>query len=246
MTLLTPPVPTAYSAEHAAVYDFVHTARGRDWRTEADLFTKLIRDRAPGAASLLDVACGTGAHLERFQEHFETVAGLELSPAMRRIARARLAGHPVHAGDMRDFDLTTRFDAVLCLCFSMGYMESPAELRAAARMLVRHLRPGGVLVAEPWWFPERFRDGFVSAALAQDDDRAVSRVSHTTRDGRVTRMTVRYTVADARGIRDFTEHETYSLFTREEYEDAFRAAGCAVEYLPGEPNGRGLFCGVRE
>ncbi|MFX4294656.1 class I SAM-dependent methyltransferase [Streptomyces bohaiensis] len=239
-----PTVPTAYSEEHARIYDFVHGARGRDWRSEADRFTELIRDRAPGADSLLDVACGTGAHLERFQEHFTTVAGVELSPAMREIARARLTA-PVHAGDMRTFDLGTRFDAVLCLCFSMGYMRSTDELRLAAERLVAHLAPGGVLVAEPWWFPDRFLDGFVSAALAQDDHLAVSRISHSAREGLVTRMTVRYTVADSGGIRDFTEYETYTLFTEEEYRRAFREAGCEVTHVPGGPNGRGLFVGRR-
>ncbi|MCK1798563.1 class I SAM-dependent methyltransferase [Streptomyces sp. XM4193] len=237
-------VPTAYSEDHAAIYDFVHGARGRDWKAEADRFAEIVREQAPRARSLLDVACGTGAHLESFRQHFPTVAGLELSPGMREIARSRLPAQTVHAGDMRDFDLGTRFDAVLCLCFSMGYMKDTAELAAAAEALVRHLAPGGVLIVEPWWFPEQFADGFVSASLAQDGNRAVSRISHSVREGRVSRMTVRYTVADSEGIRDFTEYETYSLFTEEEYRLAFREAGCEVEFRPGWPNLRGLFVGT--
>lgn len=240
----TPRVPTAYSENHAEIYDFVHAARGRDWKAETDDFTKMIKDRAPHALSLLDVACGTGAHLEAFQQHFPTVAGLELSPSMRAIARDRVPDHHVHAGDMRDFDLGARFDAVLCLCFSMGYMRDTGELRAAAAALVRHLAPGGVLLVEPWWFPDQFVDGFVSASLAQEEHRAVSRISHSVREGRVTQMTVRYTVADTDGIRDFTEYETYSLFTEDEYLEAFRAVGCEMEFLPGWPNLRGLFVGT--
>lgn len=236
---------TVYSTEHAEIYDFIHAARGRDWSAEADVITRLIRERSPEAGSLLDVACGTGAHLERFAEHFGTVAGVELSPEMRRTATNRVPAARVHEGDMRQFELGRTFDAVLCMCFSLGYMSTVEELRRSVAVLVRHLAPGGVLVAEPWWFPEQFIDGFISASLAQEEGRAISRLSHSVRDGSVSRMTVRYTVAETTGIREFTEYETYSLFTREEYLDAFGQAGCEVEFLPDWPNGRGLFIAVR-
>lgn len=71
---------TVYSTEHAEIYDFIHAARGRDWSAEADGITRLIRERCPEAGSLLDVACGTGAHLERFAEHFGTVVEASSSP----------------------------------------------------------------------------------------------------------------------------------------------------------------------
>lgn len=243
MTVPASGTPTEYSRQHAEIYEFIHAARGTDWRGEADGIARLVLERCPEAASLLDVACGTGAHLERFSTHFGTVAGLELSPHMREIAEQRLPGHRVHAGNMREFDLGRTFDAVLCMCFSLGYMSTVEELRASAAALVRHVAPGGVLIAEPWWFPEQFIEGYVSAALAQESGRAVSRLSHSVRDGRTTRMTVRYTVAEESGIREFTEYETYSLFTREEYLEAFSRAGCQVEFLAGWPNGRGLLIG---
>ncbi|WP_233617807.1 class I SAM-dependent DNA methyltransferase [Actinomadura sp. WAC 06369] len=238
--------PAVYSAAHAEIYDFIHAARGRDWAAEADEYAKLIRARNPEADSLLDVACGTGEHLVRFGAEFGRTEGLELSAAMREIARRKLPGVPLHTADMRDFDLRTGFDAVVCLCFSLAYVRTVAELRGTVASMARHLAPGGVLVVEPWWFPERFVEGFVSAALAQEDGRAVSRLSHTVRDGRLSRMTVRYTVAEPTGIREFTEYETLALFEEREYAAAFTDAGCAVEYLPGGPNGRGLFIGVRE
>ncbi|WP_306318238.1 MULTISPECIES: trans-aconitate 2-methyltransferase [unclassified Streptomyces] len=236
---------TAYSAEHAAIYDLIHAARGRNWAAEADDLAALVRERNPGARSLLDVACGTGAHLAALAPHFEETAGLELSSAMREIARRSAPDTVIHPGDMRDFDLGRTYDAVLCMCFSLGYMTSQAELDAAAGALVRHLAPGGVVVAEPWWFPEKFLDGFVSAALAEEPGRAVSRLSHSVRDGGLSRMTVRYTVADGDGIHEFTEYETYSLFPHDAYTTAFRRAGAAVEFLEGGPNGRGLFVGRR-
>ncbi|MFF8960006.1 class I SAM-dependent methyltransferase [Streptomyces sp. NPDC014894] len=237
--------PTAYSSRHAEIYDLVHAARGRDWAAEADEIARLVLDRRPGAASILDVACGTGAHLRRLRERFPVADGLELSDGMREIAAAALPDSTIHRGDMRDFDLGREYDAITCMCFSMGYMASTAELSAAAGALARHLAPGGVVIAEPWWFPERFLDGFVTGSVAESERLVVSRVSHSVRDGRRSRMTVHYTVAEPSGVRHFTEEETYSLFTHEEYTAAFADAGLRTEHLPGPPNGRGLYVGVR-
>jgi SAM-dependent methyltransferase len=236
----------AYSDEHADIYDLIHTSRGRDWAAEADDIAALVTARNPQADSLLDVACGTGKHLEAFRARFRHVAGVELSDGMRRIARRRLPGTTIHLGDMRTFELDRAYAAITCLCFSIAYMANADELGRAVRRMAHHLQPGGVLVLEPWWFPERFLDGFVSGAVAEEEGRVVSRLSHSVRDGDATSMTVRYTVAETTGgIREFGSREILSLFPRDAYETAFRAAGLAVEYLEGGPNGRGLFVGVR-
>ncbi len=234
-----------YTAEFAEVYEFIYHNRGKDWAAEAESLTRLIRDRRPGATSLLDVACGTGAHLATFAGCFDEVAGVELSEPMRAAALARLPGVPVHAGDMRNFRLNRRFDAVTCMFNAIAYLGSVAELRQAVWSMAQHLEPGGVLVVEPWWFPERFLDGHLAVDSGTDGTRAVARMSHTTRTGRMSHLEVRFLVADAGGIRDFTQTSHLMLFTRDEYLGAFADAGCPAEYLDGGLTGRGLFVGQR-
>ncbi|MFC7330959.1 class I SAM-dependent methyltransferase [Marinactinospora rubrisoli] len=234
-----------YGQELAEVYELIYRSRGKDWAAEAHDVTKIIRSRLPEADSLLDVACGTGAHLAAFGEEFGHVQGLEIAEPMRRLARRRLPGTTISPGDMRDFDLGRRFDAVCCMFCAIGYLGTVAEMRSAVAAMARHLPVDGVLVVEPWWFPEQFIEGYVAGDLAQDNGRTVARMSHSTRRGNATHMEVRFLVGDAGGIREFTEIDVLTLFTREEYISAFSAAGCDVEYLEGGPTGRGLFVGVR-
>ncbi|MEV5885286.1 class I SAM-dependent methyltransferase [Streptomyces sp. NPDC052020] len=235
-----------YEVDHADVYDLFYLGRGKDYAAEASSICQLVRSRAPEASSLLDVACGTGTHLEYFAKEFPHTEGLELSEDMLDHARSRLPDVRLHQGDMRDFRLERRFDAVVSMFSSVGYLGTTAELDDTLASFARHLTPGGVAVIEPWWFPETFADGWVSADVVRRDGRTVARVSHSVREGKATRMEVHFTVAEpGRGVRHFSDVHHITLFHRAEYEAAFEAAGLRVEYLEGGPSGRGLFVGVR-
>ncbi|NUP03634.1 MAG: class I SAM-dependent methyltransferase [Nonomuraea sp.] len=241
-----------YGSDHAAYYDRVFRSRGKSFEGEAQELTKIIRGRSPHAASLLDVACGTGAHLETFAKLFDHVEGVELSPDMREVAGRRLPGVPLHPGDMRDFDLGRGFDAVTCMGNAVGELGSFEELVTAIGRMAEHLEPGGVLVVEPWYFPENFLDGHVGGHTLVEDGLAISRMTHSRREGGKSRLEVRFRVADRDGFKDFAEVLYSSLFTQEQYLTAFGKAGCRAEFRPafkladGRPNSPGLFVGVRD
>lgn len=235
-----------YGAELAEIYELIHRGRGKDYLREATEVARQVRKHRPDAATLLDVACGTGAHLRCFDDLFDEVAGLELSEPMARCARAALPHVRVHVGDMRDFDLGRTYDVITCMFGSIGYLLTEPELTDALRRFARHLTPGGVLAVDPWWFPATYRDGHVAGGTVTAGERILSRVSHSVREGDASRMNVHYLVADpASGVRHFHETHLIRLFTREQYESAFTAAGFDVDHLPVEPAGRGLFVGVR-
>jgi len=97
--------------------------------------------------SLLNIACGGGKnvfHLKR--EH--AVTGLDLSPTMLDLARALNPDVAFVQGDMRSFELSRRFDAVL-LDDGVAYMASRADLQATFASAWRHLHTGGVMVVTP-------------------------------------------------------------------------------------------------
>ncbi len=69
----------------AHVYDVVYSHL--DYLASAAVVETLIRERNPGARSLLDMSCGTGAHLSQWQKSFEHVEGADIDPAMLEVAR---------------------------------------------------------------------------------------------------------------------------------------------------------------
>lgn len=230
----------------AALYDAIYRGIGKDYAAEAAEIVGLIRARRPDAATLLDVACGTGGHLEHLRGSF-AVEGLEGSAHMAAIARTKLGdGVPVHEGDMRRFDLGRQFDAVTCLFSSIGYLQTPDELLRGLRTMARHLVPDGVLVLDPWFFPDAWIDGHVVAHAATDDEIAIARVSVSHRLGRISLLDYHYTVATAEGVDRFTERHELALFTQQEYETALAEAGFVdVTFDPVPLLGRGRFVATR-
>ena len=103
---------------------------GKDYPAESAEVAELVLRRRPGARTLLDVACGTGGHLEHLRDRFDG-RGARAQPAHgRRSPGQKLPGRRVHEGDMRRFDLGATFDAVTCLFSSIGYMPTDATTSA--------------------------------------------------------------------------------------------------------------------
>jgi SAM-dependent methyltransferase len=229
--------------QSAQYYDAVYS--WKDYAGEAERIHELVQARKPGAATLLDVACGTGAHLAELRHRYRC-EGLDLDPDLLAVARERLPDLPLHQGDMRDFDLGRRFDAVTCLFSSIGYLMTVEALEAAVGAMARHLEPGGVLLVEPWLSPESVTGPHVSAVFVDEPELKIARVNTIEVDGRTSSFDFHFLVGTPEHVEHFVEHHELALFTHEEHLAAFRAAGLEVEHDEEGLMGRGLYIGVAQ
>lgn len=216
----------------------------REARELLRLATRYLR-RRPG--SLLDVGCGTGSHLAEFQKKL-TVAGVDLSPDMLRVARRRL-GKDVRLvrGDMRRFSLDARFDVVTCLFSAIGYMHTRRDRDRAIANFYRHLKPGGVALVEGWVLPERWRGTSVDLNTYEDRDTRVARVASAWREGDHSVVEFQWLVAErGKRIRHFAEIERNPLVKAEDMLGSFQRAGFRARVLrSGMHRSRGLYVAVR-
>lgn len=227
----------------ADVYDLIYS--WKDYAGESAQIVDLVRARlGDGPLTLLDVACGTGRHLDHLQAEFR-VAGLDLTPEVLALARARLPGVPLHQADMTDFDLGQSFDVVTCLFSSIGYARDLTTLDRAVTCLARHLAPGGLLVVEPWFTPDSWRPGTVHAMLVEEANLKVARMNTSQVDGRLSIMDMHHLVGTPDGTRHIAERHEMGLFTVAEMRAALAGAGLEVTHDPYGLTGRGLYIGQR-
>ena len=237
-------------------YEALYT--GKSYQHEIGLVDILLDRRLPvsepGDAPLpprrvLEVGCGPGLRLAVLQQWRGKYLpeGLDRDPEMLALAHRRLHDVPLHVGDVRDFALERRYDAVLCLFGMIGYMETPADLARAIGRMAEHLVPGGVLLLEPWLSPELAQDGHLKADSVRRGSLVVGRMNYTRVVGNRTLLDVHYLIGDEQGVRHVQDMRALTLFTDAEYRAAFTQAGFdAVELEAYGPQGRGLYVVQRE
>ncbi len=227
-------------SKSALWYDAIYA--WKDYRTEASKIVELVREYRPEANSILDVACGSGQHDRFLAEQFE-VDGLDINQEFVRLAQERNRKGSYQVGDMTRFELGKTYDVVICLFSSIGYARTKAGLDSTLRCFRQHLNAGGVAIVEPWLTPERWNPGIVQMTTAESSGAKICRMTVGNRDGDDSVLLFHYLVGSAKGVNHFTEEHRLHLFTREEMNDAFAAAGFAVDYRNTGLIGRGLYIG---
>jgi SAM-dependent methyltransferase len=142
-----PPEPTLGPYERLAELWHEHSTASRP--DYAAFLPALARRYRHPIDAVLDLACGAGTLTAQLAGRFRQVAGVDVSGPMLERARAHcaaLANVRLVRADFRRFDLPDRFDAAVCACDSLNYIEHPGDLALVLRCVGRHLRPGGFFV----------------------------------------------------------------------------------------------------
>jgi len=227
----------------AELYDQIYSFK--NYKKEAAKLHLLIQEHKHSTGNnLLEVACGTGSHITYLKNDY-SVEGLDLSPRMLRLAKKKHPNILFHRGDMVSFKLDKRFDAITCLFSAIGHVKTKQRLGLAIRNMSRHLKPGGVLIVEPWFTPQQWREVSVHANFVDRPELKIARMNISKRRGRLSVMDMHHLVATPRRVEHFVERLELGIFTQDEYFDAFRSAKLEATYDPEGLMGRGLYIGTR-
>ena len=224
-------------------YDALYDALGKDYPKEVEKAHKIIQKYyRSGGVNLLDVACGTGTHAGFLAKYYK-VEGMDLDEDMVTLARTKLPKIRFFQGDMIDFNLNRRFDAITCLFSAIGYVKTNANLSKAIKAMTRHLREGGVLLVEPWFSAEQWTVGSPRALHADTEEMKISRISLSGKRRKISILDFHYLVGTTDGVEYFTEHHELGLFSHQDYLNAFHKAGLEVFHDKKGLDGRGLYIG---
>jgi SAM-dependent methyltransferase len=193
-----------------------------------------------GGQPVLDVGCGTGRLLLDYLAQGVDVDGVDNSPEMLALCRARaeaLGLRPrLFEQTMETLDLPRRYATILVPSSSIQLVIEPRAVDEALRRLRAHLRPGGTLAASVMtlWKPgdpleseweksaTRAADGAVFRRVAWSRYDPASECEQTTDlyqkivDGRVAEEE-RHSRAPA--TRSYTQTQTRALFERAGFDD---------------------------
>ncbi len=172
--------------KYATYYDLIYSSFNveEDARCVEKIAQKFLGRKIE---TILDVGCGTGSHSVYFSRKGYGVWGIDNSKTMVECAKRKIRNLGIKANvllaDARSFRSPKRFDVVVCLFGTIGYLHKDDEIEAFFRNMfnnlnVQHLRDDGVFIFD---FPnsEFFeRHGIKPSVLeGQKDDMRSIRLS---------------------------------------------------------------------
>jgi SAM-dependent methyltransferase len=162
---------------------------------------------------------------------------------MLQQARRKHPDIKFYRGDMTRLRLGKRYDVITCLFSAAGFVKTRAKLRTAIACMADRLKPGGLLLLEPWFSPRQWMVGRLHANFVDQPDLKLARISISKRRGNLSFNDEHFLVASKKGIEYFVERLELGLFTPEDYVEAFRDAGLRVEHDKKGLISRGLYIG---
>ncbi|HXI83644.1 MAG TPA: class I SAM-dependent methyltransferase [Verrucomicrobiae bacterium] len=229
----------------ARYYDLIYS--WKDYQKEAATIQRLItKYKRSKGYDLLEVACGTGKHIQYLKDKFR-VLGTDISTGMLRVARQNIKGVRFQRADMVTLNLEKQFDVIVCLFSSIGYVKTAADLKRTLLNFGGHLKKGGVVIIEPWLTKEIFKKGLPHMTTYGDDDIKIARLDVSKARGNVSILEMHYLVAEKdKTVRHFVDRHELSMFEPRQILRFMRQAGLRAKFVRnGLMKGRGLYIGVK-
>lgn len=128
-------------ARFAAFYDRIMGDRA----AEVDRIRTYISRYRPGARSLLELGCGTGALLAGLAADL-SVTGIDRSPEMLSVAAHTVPSARLVQGDITAFTLPDRFDVVMCMFDTLNHVTTVDGWLSLFRCAHEHLSASGLFI----------------------------------------------------------------------------------------------------
>lgn len=231
--------------DFAEYYDLVYYKK--DYKSESKKLIEIIsKYKKNNGNELLEVACGTGKHLEYFKKKFNCT-GIDINKGILDIARKRFPNINFKKADMVNFKINKKFDIITCLFCSIGYVQNYKNLNKTLENFYKHLNPGGIVLIEPWFTSQEYKEGSVHIDTYDKEELKICRMSYAWKKANLSIIQMDYLIAEKnKGINHFSEVHKLGLFEVDKTLELLKKAGFKSKYFKkGTGTGRGIYVGIK-
>jgi SAM-dependent methyltransferase len=208
------------------------------YRAEARQFWGFLRRSAIGRVQdVLHLGCG-GGHVDSQLKRFVRIAGIDVSPAMLRLAKRLNPDVTYERGDMRTLSLGRTFDGAL-ISDAVDYMQTPEDLTRAFVSAFRHLRAGGAFVTYAEHTRERFEPNLTRVhrgRKGREDIVFIENLYDPTPRDTTMEATFVYLIRRSGRLKIETDRHVLGLFPEAAWRRALRDAGFEILHAGPDPS----------
>lgn len=131
--------------------------KDKDYKTEAEQVDILIKKYGQNVQNIINFGCGTGRHDIEFTKLGYHCTGIDLSSLMIDIARKNAQKERMNidfsVSDIRSFEASEKYDAVVSLFHVMSYQNKNEDILAAFTSARKALNQEGIFIFDVWYGP---------------------------------------------------------------------------------------------
>ncbi len=231
--------------ELAKYYDLIYS--WKDYKGEVSKIKELVKKyKKSDGNKLLDVGCGTGKHLEYLKDDF-SCTGTDINAEMLDIAKENVSDVIFTLADMITLKLKDKFDIILCLFSSIGYVKTYPNLKKTIINFANHLEKGGVIIIEPWFTKDTYWVGHPGMTTYDGEDIKIARLNTAKLEDGLSVMEMHHLIVERNeDVKYFVDRHELGLFEIEKCLEIMAEAGLKTEFLKdGLMKDRGLYIGIK-
>lgn len=183
--------------DYAYYYNIFY--QDKDYRREAEQINSLLRQYGKNIGKIMDFGCGTGKHdLELARMDYQC-EGIDASPYMieeaKKNAEKEGAKIKFSVADIKSFEPSGKYDAVLSLFHVMSYQNTNRDVLSAMTSARKSLNENGIFLFDVWYGPGVLSDKpVVRVKEVEDEERTLTRIARPVMDEKENVVSVRYDV----------------------------------------------------
>lgn len=138
--------------QYSRYYDLLY--KDKDYKSESNYVLESLKNFKPEINTLLELGCGSGGHAKFISESGIKITGIERSNDMVIEACAKNINNfnPI-VGDITDFSLDQKFDAVISIFHVISYLTENEDLIKCFQLANKHLKSNGLFLFDFWFTP---------------------------------------------------------------------------------------------
>ena len=149
---------------------------------------------------------------------------------------------------MIDFNLNQKFDVIICMFSSIGYLKTYDNLEKALNNFSRHLNKGGVAIIEPWFTKKDYEIGRPGMVVYDSDDVKIARLNVAMAKGNISIMEMHHLIAErGKPVKSIVSKEELGMFETPAFLKIMKRAGFSAKFIDKKPwERRGIFVGIKK
>ncbi|MDA3836881.1 MAG: methyltransferase domain-containing protein [Nanoarchaeota archaeon] len=231
--------------EFVKYYDCLYL--NKNYKKESKIINQVIKKyKKSKGKRLLDVACGTGNHINFLKKRFNC-EGLDLSQELLSVAKIKFPQNNFNLGNMTNFNLCKKFDIMTSLFSGIGYLKTDEELKQTFQNFYYHLNTGGVAIIEPWFSESNHPEDMFHMRTYNGENMKISRITSLKRKKDFTILENHYTIAiKNNGIKKMNDTHELKITSHKRIAKLMCESGFKVKYMKHGLIGRGLLVGIKQ